>query len=98
MEAQVLKKHDLALKSEISRLMKVPSFCSATVFSTSGPTQSLRNTTLRSRSFSNSSATGFKEYFSEGLPSGRPRWDIKVIVLASWSMQYLMVGNAATIR
>lgn len=45
----------------------------------------------------NSSATGFNVYFWFGLPSGRPRCDIRTTDLAPLSKAYLIVSNAATI-
>ena len=47
--------------------------------------------------FLSSSATGLSEYWGSALPSGRPRWLIKIIALAPLSIACLMVGTAAVI-
>ena len=56
-----------------------------------------RQTTHLPSTFLSSSATGFRENLSTALPSGRPRWLIKITALAPLSSACLIVGNAATI-
>ena len=86
-------------KRRFSSRMTCPSLALATVSETSFPTQSLRKVTFfPSSSFSSSGTTGARLYLSLRLPSGRPRWDMRITALAPWSMAYLMEGTAPTIR
>ena len=58
--------------------MTEPVADSLTVFSTSGPTDSLTKMTDLPSCFSSSLETGSREYLATTLPSGRPKWDIKM--------------------
>ena len=47
--------------------------------------------------FSSSATTGFMLSLGLGLPSGRPRWDMRITALAPFSKASLTVGRAAAI-
>jgi hypothetical protein len=85
MEAQVFEQDDFA------------GLDLAQAASTSGPTQSARNRTGRPSRPASAVATGARLYCGMALPSGRPRWDMRMTA-APWSRAYLIVGKAASIR
>ena len=85
-------------KRRFSRRTTPPLSVLLTISSTSEPTESGARVTLLPRSFSSSGTTGFSEYLGLTWPLGRPRWDMRMTAFAPWSMAYLMVGTAPTMR
>mmetsp|Transcript_9355 Transcript_9355/g.18722 ORF Transcript_9355/g.18722 Transcript_9355/m.18722 type:complete len:209 (+) Transcript_9355:587-1213(+) len=87
-----------AWKRRFSRTMMEPSAGLAHAASVSAPTHDGRNVTGLLRSSPRRSATGFRVIFSFGLPSGRPKCDIRMTALAPPSSALLIVGIAPTMR